>query len=154
MATLMQSATHPSHCSSSTTPVAHIAIQPSPPPSASSSGQGAFAFVRIHNDVCLVQADASFTSSSSKSPLSGVFITPVELAVFRHEFGTMFRLTRRAKLPARDVQLLAPLDDAGVLCDADSGVVFLAREMTDQLLRYTSPRRRIQHTALRSRRRY
>ncbi|KAI5118536.1 hypothetical protein M0805_009688 [Coniferiporia weirii] len=134
-------------------PSAHLALQLQSPPqslqqqqlqSAPLDEQGAFAFVRIYGEVCLVQTDAPLSCPSpSPSPKSPLFPTPaptaVAIAVFRHEFGTMFRYARRATLPTRDVQVLAALDAAGVLCEGASGVVFLSREMTDQLLRWTAP---------------
>ena len=79
-------------------------------------------------------------------------MTPVDLTIFRHEFGTMFRQTRRVTVQARDIQILKRLDEASVLYDIESGVVFLSREMTNHLLRYTSPRRT--RAPAQSRRRY
>ncbi|TDL24489.1 hypothetical protein BD410DRAFT_801844 [Rickenella mellea] len=102
--------------------------------SLSSPSGGQFAIAQVHDSVCLVQSDSVHATSSS--PL---FMTPVELHIFRHEFGTMFRYSHRATLHPNDIHVLNPIDERHILRE-ETGVVFVAREVTDQLLKWTKPR--------------
>ncbi|KAH8115996.1 hypothetical protein DFH11DRAFT_1542785 [Phellopilus nigrolimitatus] len=131
MATLTQTA---SRIAAPSSTAGHFALQT--PQSVPFEEQCSFAFARIYDNICLVQTDTLL--SNPKTPL---FMTPMDVAIFRREFGSMFRFSHRAIVPASDVQVLATIDVQNVLCEDDSGVVFLAREMTDQLLRWTAPRR-------------
>lgn len=104
-----------------------------------------FAFARVRDKTCLIQTEKSH-------PSAPLFLAPIDVTVFTHEFGTMFRVSHRAIVSAADIQVLATIDNAHVLVE-DSGVVFVARELTDQLLRWTSSRRISSPTPSRVRRR-
>lgn len=77
-------------------------------------------------------------------------MTPVDVLVFRHEFGTMFRFSHQACVHPDDIHILLPIDDRHMLCE-ETGVVFVARDVTDKLLQWTAPRR---PAPQRARRRY
>ena len=66
-----------------------------------------------------------------------LFLAPVDVTIFRQEFGTMFRQSHRATFHANDIQILFPIDKHQVLCD-ETGVAFVARDVTDQLLKWTT----------------
>ena len=91
--------------------------------------------LRTWNAYCLISSAAEKPPSST--PL---FLTPIDVTFFSHEFGTMFRVSHRSTVSAADIQILASIADEHVLVE-DSGVVFVARELTDQLLRWTNSRR-------------
>ena len=46
-----------------------------------------------------------------------LFLTPVTVAIFRHEFGVSFRYVRHETLSPAEVQILQTLDTANLLCD-------------------------------------
>jgi len=140
MATLTQTVSHPMSSSSRASSSSGFLLQPAP--AVFDPEQGSFAFARVYDNVCLVQTDKllSSTSQGASQPSTPLFLTPVEVAVFRHEFGTMFRYAHCTTVRASDIRILASISKEQVLCE-DSGVVFVDRTLTNQLLQWTAPRR-------------
>ncbi|KJA26762.1 hypothetical protein HYPSUDRAFT_132427 [Hypholoma sublateritium FD-334 SS-4] len=88
-----------------------------------------FAFARIADDVCLVQA--------SSAPLSA--LTPVSVKIFRHEFISIFRLAEARVLHPADIRILEPIDARRTRYEEDSGTVFLARDAMARMRSLSRP---------------
>ncbi|KLO10062.1 hypothetical protein SCHPADRAFT_907237 [Schizopora paradoxa] len=96
-----------------------------------SESTGTFAFARIHNTIYLIQ-----TNDPLSKPL---FLAPLDVSIYRQEFGTMFRYSHSATIHSADIHVVFEIDPQHMLCE-ESGVVFVAKEVTDRLLKSTRRR--------------
>ncbi|KAI0646540.1 hypothetical protein C8Q79DRAFT_926476 [Trametes meyenii] len=87
-----------------------------------------FALAQIKGDVCLVQVPDAPAPDAMSSALMAA-----DVAVFRHEFITLFRYSHSATLHPADVHILEPIADACTLYEEDKGTVFLARDVMARL---------------------
>ncbi|KAI0674549.1 hypothetical protein C8Q78DRAFT_1015470 [Trametes maxima] len=99
-----------------------------------------FALAQIKGDVCLVQVPDAPAPGTTSSALAAASV-----AVFRHEFITLFRYSHRATLHPADVRILEPVADAGTLYEEDRGTVFLARDVVARMQRLSMAARQ-QHS--------
>ncbi|KAI0777184.1 hypothetical protein BD413DRAFT_458677, partial [Trametes elegans] len=97
-----------------------------------------FALAQIKGDVCLVQVpDTPAPQGAMASALMAA-----DVAVFRHEFITLFRYSHRATVHPADLAILEPIADHCTLYEEDKGTVFLARDVMARLQKLSMDARR------------
>jgi hypothetical protein len=62
---------------------------------------------------------------------------PIEIAIFRHEFITIFRFSHNFLLHPSDILILERIDESSTLYEEDSGTVFLAKDVVEHLQNMT-----------------
>ncbi|EKM76465.1 hypothetical protein AGABI1DRAFT_115798 [Agaricus bisporus var. burnettii JB137-S8] len=92
---------------------------------------GYFALASIGGKVVLVQVSYATPASA---------LTTVDVKIFRHEFVKMFRFSEARTLHPTDISILETIDDNLTRYEQESGTVFLAKQVTDQMRRLTEPR--------------
>lgn len=65
-----------------------------------------------------------------------------DVAVFRHEFITIFRYSHTATVHPADVHVLESIDERGALYDDEQGTVFLACALVERLRQLMDLKRR------------
>jgi len=93
--------------------------------------QSMFTDIHIHTHT----TDAFSSPVSLSTPPSAM--TLIDIKIFKHELATIFRHIQTTTMHPGDVRVIQRIEDDSVRYEEDSGTVFLAKEIVEQMRKFS-----------------